>query len=225
MCMKKHIRLDLIYNLVMNYLSDALKPLKQDESVIKKSLIGTLALFASIFIIPYFLYQGYLLKILDETKESVPSELPQWDNLGNMFVLGLGGFLLSLLLSLPSTIILYTPVLLEASDGAILAAQGIGSLLSLILSYLSLAILALYARDGLSGVTDVSRLTNILFSLEYLIGVLIITGLGIAFGIGMFILILVTLGLGIFLIPFILPIYNYFIMYIAGNAITEAEAS
>jgi len=223
--MKKHIRLDLIYNLVMNYLSDALKPLKQDESVIKKSLIGTLALFASIFIIPYFLYQGYLLKILDETKESVPSELPQWDNLGNMFVLGLGGFLLSLLLSLPSTIILYTPVLLEASDGAILAAQGIGSLLSLILSYLSLAILALYARDGLSGVTDVSRLTNILFSLEYLIGVLIITGLGIAFGIGMFILILVTLGLGIFLIPFILPIYNYFIMYIAGNAITEAEAS
>jgi len=209
----------------MNYLSDALKPLKQDESVIKKSLIGTLALFASIFIIPYFLYQGYLLKILDETKESVPSELPQWDNLGNMFVLGLGGFLLSLLLSLPSTIILYTPVLLEASDGAILAAQGIGSLLSLILSYLSLAILALYARDGLSGVTDVSRLTNILFSLEYLIGVLIITGLGIAFGIGMFILILVTLGLGIFLIPFILPIYNYFIMYIAGNAITEAEAS
>jgi UPF0716 family protein affecting phage T7 exclusion len=207
----------------MSYLEDALQPLKQDGSVIKKSLIGTLALFGSIFILPYFLYQGYLLKILRESQESVPSELPSWDNLGDMFVLGLGGFILSVVITIPVYVIMYTPAIVGASEIVVLVGQVIGFLISLILSYFTPALLTLYARDGLGGVTDLDRLGDVLLSGEYLIAMVLVFVLGACLGIGVFVLTLVTLGLGLLLLPFIMPAYNYFVMYIVGNAVTEAE--
>lgn len=207
----------------MSYIEDALQPLKQDGSVIKKSLIGTLVLFGSIFVLPYFLYQGYLLKILRESQGSVPSELPSWDNLGNMFLLGLGGFVLSFVLTIPAYVIMYTPAIVGASETVILAAQAVGFLISLVLSYFTPALLALYARDGLSGVTDISRLGDILLSGEYLIAMVLVFVLGLFLGVGVLILTFVTLGLGILLLPFVMPAYNYFVMYIIGNSITEAE--
>lgn len=208
----------------MSYIDNALQPLKQDGSVLKKSLIGTLVLFASIFVLPYFLYQGYLLKILRESRGGVPSKLPEWDNLGDMFVLGLGGVLLSVVITIPSYVVMYTPQIVGMSETIILVGYLIGLVISLVLSYFTPALLALYARDGLSGVTDGDRLVNVLLSGDYFIAMVIVFVLGAFLGVGVFFLTLVTLGLGALLLPFIVPAYNYFVMYIIGNSVTEAES-
>lgn len=209
----------------MDYVTDSFDALTNDESIIKKSLIGTLVMFASILILPYFIYQGYLLRILEETETGIPDQLPKWNNLGELFVNGIVAILIPLVITLPVYVIMYGPLLAGAQESVVLVSQLVGLLLSLVFSYLTLALLALYARDGLNGVTDFGRIKNILLSVEYLVANVALLLFGIIFGVFMVMLAIFTLGSGLILTPFIVPPINYLFMVIVGSAISEAEGT
>lgn len=213
----------LDYYCSMDYITDSFDPFSKDESLIKKWLIGSLIGIASIFILPYFLYQGYLLKILRETEGKAPTKLPEWDNFGKLFVDGLVAFLISFCISLPAYVIIYVPQLAGAESSVILIAQGIGSLISLVVSYLTLALLALYAREGMNGLFNFDKITTILLSVEYLIANVIVFIIGAVMGVFILMLVLFTFGFGLLLLPFIVPPVNYLVMLIMGNAITSAQ--
>lgn len=209
----------------MDYVTDAVKPFKQDSSVLKKSLIGTLILFLSILVFPYFLYQGYLLRILEDTETGIPNKLPEWTDFGDLFVKGIVATIIGIVISLPANVIIYTPQLIGASDDVVLVTQLVGSLISLVFSYMTVGVLAVYARDGLNGVFNIGRIVGILFSLEYFIAHIALMVVGIVLGLFMFMLFIFTLGIGMILVPFIFPPINYYFMVIIGGAIAKSEGT
>lgn len=209
----------------MDYVTDSFSPFTTDDSIVKKCLIGTLVLFASILVLPYFLYQGYLLRILEETRSGVPTELPEWNNLGDLFVNGVVALLISMVITLPAYVIMYGPRLVGAQEEVVLISQLVGSLISLVFSYLTLLFLTLYARDGMDGLLDFKRAKDILLSVEYFVANIALIVGGIIFGLFVFMFSIFTLGIGILLLPFIMPPVNYLFMVIIGTAISEAEGT
>lgn len=208
----------------MKFIDNTKHVLQSESSLIKKVGIGSLILLASIFILPYFLYQGYLVKILKETDGAVPDSLPEWTNWGGLFKDGLIAFGIGLVLSLPASVLNLVPQLTGMSQEIILLTSSIGSVLSLLLSYLTIAILAVGFRDGFGEAFSLNRLKPILFSTEYLMYWVITLAIGLGLAILAIPLVLFTLGVGLVLLLPLFVAVNFATMALAGLAITEVES-
>lgn len=208
---------------MVSYISETIDVFKREESLLEKTLIGLGLFFLSFLIIPAFLYQGYLMKILDETDQGFPDQLPEWENYKELFIYGLIAFGFSLVALVPGYGLIFAPVVAGIESSAILLASIGGGILYLFtVGYLMPALYAIVIRDSSSGLS-LGRLNSILFSKDYFIGWLIITGAGLVFGFISIIINLFTFGFGsIFLFPFAVPL-NYATMLILGVAVTESE--
>lgn len=100
---------------------EALKYPFKDDKLIKKTVIASLLVIGSIFIIPIFTLLGYLLRTMRE------DSLPGFNNLGQMTLEGLkaSGVIL---------VYMFIPFALVLTENGILA--GIGAFLYLIAAYL-----------------------------------------------------------------------------------------
>ena len=209
---------------MVSYIDETIAVFKRDESIITKTLIGIAMICLSFLVIPALLYQGYLMKILEETENGFPEQLPEWKNYTELFKYGLIAFGISLVGIIPGYALILAPVLAGIESAAILALTiGGGFIYLLIFGYLSLALYAIIYRDSESLSTDV--LTTMLFSKDYFIGWSIIMIIGIVLSIFSLIVNIFTFGIGsIFMFPFFIPI-NYVSMLIMGVAITNSQTS
>lgn len=208
----------------MDYLDNSTTLLREDSHFVRKMLIGGGVLMMSILVIPYFFYQGYMMKILRETEGGVLEELPTWDNWGDLFMDGVIAFFFSFLIGLPLYVLLYLGIFAagpESLAGSLL--QFGGNILSLLLGYVTIVLLAILMRDGYEELTDFDRIKQILLSREYIITYLIITAIGVGLMFFIMFFVIFTLGLGLIALPFILFIVQAVIIYMLGRAITAAD--
>lgn len=203
-------KLEKAYDIYMN-----------DNSKIKKSLIGVLALLFSWLIIPYLIYQGYLIRILKQTQNGDFNELPQWNNPTELLVLGLTSILLSITLNIPLIAVSIIPFFVENGIVSI-TVNLIVSLASFVMSYVVLCVLSIVFRDDISEISNVGRILNIIKSGEYIINYIIITAIGVIFGIVCVILLITIIGIPLIIV--LMPILSYLTITTMGLAITEAEA-
>lgn len=209
----------------MEFIDNAKSLLSNDESLLAKTAIGTLVLLTSIFILPYFIYQGYLVRILKHTDEPVPDGLPEWSNIGGLFKDGFIAFIISMIVSIPGILISAGPQLAGLGEALILIGSLVGTVVSLVTSYLLVAIYTVGFRDGFGEAFSLSRLMPILFSKEYLAywGVALL--IGFAVGLVSIPIILFTFGFGLILLVPVLVIVNFAVMALGGLAITEVEST
>jgi len=207
----------------MQAISKSFSRLTEDSNLVKKVFIGVVMTFTSIFILPYFLYQGYLMRILRETKDVENNSLPKWNNWGGLIKDGLIGFFLSLLITIPIVIITYIPIIGEMSFTVVIVTQLIGFVASLVLYYIWFALLTVVMRDGISEMFNLHRIGSILKSKEYLIGFLTLFVLGFVAGAILGLFVLVTLGFGALIIPILIVPFNFLIFGLIGLAVTESE--
>lgn len=209
----------------MEFIDNTKKVLSSEESLLEKLAIGMVMTLASILIVPAFIYQGYLMKILEETGGEFPDGLPEWENFGELLKYGLISWGLSIVVSFASLVPSVVPELAGLGDAIVLASSVVGILISLTLSYLMIGIFAVGFRDGFSEAFTLHRLKPILFSTEYLAYWAVALVVGIAAGIVAIPLVLFTFGFGfLLLIPLFVGL-NFVIMLLAGFAVTEAESS
>lgn len=86
-----------------------------DEDWIKKVGIGGVAwLLSSIVLIPIFFIFGYMLQTLKNVRDGQQRPLPEWDNLGEMFVKGLIVFAIGLVYNIIPLLIILCPIAIVA---------------------------------------------------------------------------------------------------------------
>lgn len=208
----------------MEYISNALSTFKKDDEKLKKSIIGGLFLMFSIFLIPAFFIQGYMVKILRATETRGQDAYPEWTDWSDIVVNGFIAYLFTIAVMIPAYIFIYAPQIAGMTDTAAgLAILGIGYLLTFIVGYFVPILLTLVFRDGFGSITDLSRIKDISFSSEYLITYLSVAVIGVVFGIAMVMFILFTIGLGLLVLPFVFFAFQAIIMFAYGEAITAAD--
>lgn len=207
---------------MVSYIDDTITVFKNDESLLTKTLIGIGIMMLSFLVLPAFLYQGYLMKILENTENGFPDELPEWSNYGELFKYGLIAFGFSLIGVIPGYALMIGPVLLGIDSLAILIPSIVGGFLFMLtFGYVSIGIFAIIFRESFSEVT-MNKVKTILFSKDYFVGWFLITVIGVVFGLISLIINVFTLGFGAILIfPFTVPL-NFATMLIMGVAVTES---
>lgn len=60
----------------------ALSFMFEEQDWVKKLIIAIVMLFLSIFVLPYFIFQGYIVEIVRRVGRSQAPELPDWDDWG-----------------------------------------------------------------------------------------------------------------------------------------------
>lgn len=60
----------------------ALSFMFEEQDWVKKLIIAIVMLFLSVFILPYFIFQGYIVEIVRRVGRSQTPELPDWDDWG-----------------------------------------------------------------------------------------------------------------------------------------------
>lgn len=73
----------------------------QDPRWLEKVIVGGLFYIASLFIIGWFFLLGYMARIVRHVVEGRDEQLPEWNDLGGMFVDGLKLFLVALIWYVP----------------------------------------------------------------------------------------------------------------------------
>lgn len=144
-------------------------PFRDDEWVKKAAIYGLISLLG-VFIIPLPLIGGYGLRLLRGVIKTGELSLPEWEDLGDMYLDGLAQMVISLVYSLPVYILLCcgmiplfgAPVAMTVIEdapglavGSMIAGYGIGmlllglaSLLGLLVSFVLYAGIARYADTG-----------------------------------------------------------------------------
>lgn len=194
--------------------------IKNDDAKIKKIGIGLLLLLFSWLIIPMILYQGYLMKILKESEDKEIEELPSWGDPVQLLIYGVVSLVFILIVNIPGTVMSLIPMFIDSAIAGILFG-GLGSLISLISTYILFCLLVIGMRDGISGMFDVDRIFNILTSEVYIINQILIMAIGSAFGIISVILVLTIIGIPIMIV--IIPIFAFYVNLIMGLAVTVAD--
>lgn len=202
----------------MDSLTDATDILRNDERVVQKSLIGGAILILSVFTVPAFFYQGYLMRILKETESGEMTELPEWENWKQLLIDGGLAAAFNFALLIPLYLFILIPIFI-GEPLYILA-----SILPItVLSYFSPAMLTLFIRDGVNEAFNWTRLKAITFSKQYVLALCIITIASIGVTIVSFGYIVFTYFMGIFAYPFLLVPVNCVFMYLLGQAVTETD--
>lgn len=209
----------------MQFIDDTREVLEADDSLLKKIGIGSLVLLSTIFILPYFVYNGYLVQILKQTDGENPDGLPVWTDWGALFKDGLIWVGISILFAIPTNLIFAIPYFFENNTTVVLVSSGIGFVFSLALGYLSIAIFTIGFRDGFKNAFNLSRLGNILFSLEYFVYWIVMISVSFGFGVLTLLLFVFTFGLGTILVLPLAVLVNFITMLLAGRAITQVETT
>ncbi|WP_276271348.1 DUF4013 domain-containing protein [Haloarcula litorea] len=195
-------------------LEDGLSYPMEGDSWIARILIGGVLLFLSFLVVPIFIFQGYLLRVLGDTVRG-ESEPPEWDDWGGLVVDGLKATVVAFVYSIIPIAVIggIGVVLLGAGSaaggdgGGILAGFGLLTVLLAIpvffLIYLLVpAALANMAVEGSLGAAfDLNLLKDVVFTADYLVAVLMPIVVGIAVNIVTQVLAITIVGL--LLVPFI----------------------
>lgn len=199
-------------------LSEAIKVLRDDDQLIQKSLIGGALLILSVFTVPVFFYQGYLMRILKQTEDGDMTGLPEWENWKELLIDGGIASAFSFVIMIPVYACFILPALIVGPIYSLL-----GFIPLLIVSYLSPAMLTLLMRDDMYEAINWKRLRPILLSKQYILVFCIIIGLSIAFTVFTFVYIVFTYFMGIFAYPFVIVPLNCLFMYLIGQTVTETD--
>lgn len=198
------------------------KSIMNDENKGKKIGFGILSVIGSIFIIPAFLYQGYIIRILKQTDKGLPMELPKWNNKTGLLKDGFIGLFIGLIISLPGIIPNIFSLFVNDQFILYITLSLAATALSAISSYISFGILTVGFRDGFSEITDLDRMLSLFISEEYFIGFISVMSIGALFGIMSFFFFITIVGIPV---VFILMIpFGYLNSMIIGNAVTQAES-
>lgn len=181
---------------------------------IGRTIIGGVLLFFSFLLLPVFVVQGYLYKVMEGTisGEDTPPEFANW---GELLSRGLGvtviGFVYSIVPVLAYWFIAFS--LLGAGSavggdaGGLLAGAGVLALILLLpvlllVYYLVPAAIANYARTGdLTAGFDVSTILGVVTTGEYLLAVLLPIVVGVL--LVLFGILLSATGIGALFVPFL----------------------
>jgi hypothetical protein len=99
----------------------------EDPDWIKKILIGGVFAFLSSLLIGAFFVGGYALRVIQRTARAEPLPLPDWDDLGGIFVDGVKVVGLSLVYSLVLALVISCPVGVMAGLGVMLGESDSGA--------------------------------------------------------------------------------------------------
>ncbi|RJQ32218.1 MAG: DUF4013 domain-containing protein [Actinobacteria bacterium] len=117
----------------------------QDKDWLKKILLGGLIFFVPILQFAAF---GYAIKVLRNVKAGNATPLPEWDDIGGMFVSGIKYFVALILYALPAIIIMFILFALIFGAAAISsagdAAKAVGPLIA-VCSCFSYGVIMIYA--------------------------------------------------------------------------------
>ncbi len=111
----------------------------EDKDWIAKIAIGGLVVLLSAFLIPIPLLVGYSLRVIKNVAEGAPNPLPEWSDIGDMFVKGLTAIVGVLIWALPVIILACCIAIATTGLGAAASnngSDGIGALGGLVLSCL-----------------------------------------------------------------------------------------
>lgn len=194
--------------------------LKNDEAKIKKIGIGLLLLLFFWLIIPMILYQGYMMRILRETKNGEMEKLPSWNDPVELLFYGFISIVFIVIVNIPGTVMSIIPVFIESAVIELLFVS-VSSLISLISTYILFCLLVVGMRDGLSEIFNIDRIFNILTSEEYIINQILIIAISSIFGIISMILILTIIGIPVMII--LIPVFAFYVNLIMGLAVTAAD--
>lgn len=83
-----------------------------DKDWVKKIAIGGVAgLLGVIIFIPIFVVPGYMLQLIKNVRDNQPNPLPEWDNLGEMFIKGLIVSAIALVYNIIPPILIMCPLI------------------------------------------------------------------------------------------------------------------
>jgi hypothetical protein len=194
--------------------------LKNDETKIKKIAIGLLLLLFSWLIIPMILYQGYMMRILRETKNEEMKKLPSWNDPVELLFYGFISIVFIVTVNVPGTVMSIIPLFIESAVIELLFVS-VSSLISLISTYILFCLLVVGMRDGLSEIFNIDRIFNILTSEEYIINQILTIAIGSIFAIISIILSLTIIGIPVIII--LIPVFAFYVNLIMGLAVTAAD--
>lgn len=212
--------------------------IKYPSSSWGKVLILGIITIASVLIVPVFLLMGYVFRIIKATLAGI-DELPEFDEIGSMFVDGLKVFVVGIIYAIPVWIISAIVGLLMGSNSAASAASlGPGYLIAVILGNIVFFIIAL-----IIGLVEIMAIANMAyndgdlgaaFRFSEILDIIATIGWGKYIVTYIVIVILATIGvligaltmiilIGFILLPLI--IFPYLVMFEArGIALLFAEA-
>lgn len=191
-----------------------------DDKKIRKIGIAIVMFLFSWLIVPMILYQGYFMRILKETHGKDINKLPKWNDPFQLLIYGTVSILFILIVNLPGTVMSIIPVFIDSIIVSILIG-GIGSILSIVTSYILFCLLVIGLRDGVSELSNIDRIIKILKSEEYIINVILVMAIGAVFGFVFFILFITIIGIPFLIL--IIPIFAFYINLIMGLAVTASE--
>ena len=90
----------------MKYIAEAFTYQFEDKDWVKKFLLGSLFVALSFFLIPMPFLMGYIIRNIRNILKKQPNPLPEWNELGKMYVDGLKFFIYCLGYALPVVLII-----------------------------------------------------------------------------------------------------------------------
>lgn len=134
----------------------------EDKDWIAKIAIGGIVTLLSIFIIPIPLLIGYSLEVIKRVYNGDPSPLPEWNNIGDMFVKGLYACVGGLIWLSPALVLMCCTILAfiplsggNGSDSMSGLASALVSCLACLIAIISFAInIFIYAPGTMFAVND-----------------------------------------------------------------------
>lgn len=167
-------------------------PLKSDDRV-ATLIIGGLLLVLSVLVLPVFVLQGYLVRVLDSSARG-ETEAPSFTDWGGLFVDGLKltvvNVVVGVVVAVPFLAVtaLFTGGLFAVGDsaGGVTALGAVGALVfvllsvfALVVSYFLPAMFANFAVEGRLGAAfDLRTVRSVAFTTDYLVAVLLAVVLG-----------------------------------------------
>lgn len=133
--------------------------IKYPSSSWGKVLILGIITIASVLIVPIFLLIGYVFRIIKATLAGI-DELPEFDEIGDMFVDGLKVFVVGIVYSIPVWIIsVIVGLLMGGNSAAATASLGPGYLLAVLLGNIVFFIIAL-----IIGLIEIMAIANMAYN-------------------------------------------------------------
>ncbi len=220
----------------------------QDQNWLKKLAIG--ALISLVPVLNFALY-GYLIRHYENTRQGRDLPLPEWDNIGAMFVDGLKLLVVTLVYSLPLLILTIIYLIAFAATAAnngedagaaflafTLLFSCVSLIYSLLLTWLLPAVVISYAEQHRIG--DALQLSKVLAvtrynTTAYIVILLLTLGMTFALSIvlsllaGTVFLLCLAIPLGIlasvYLVLFFANLYGQYVRTYAGNTQPQVIAS
>jgi hypothetical protein len=185
-----------------------------DRNILRKTFFGFLMITISFTGLTFFIYQGYLMKILRETKNESYNSLPEWDDWFQMIKDGaIFGFTV-FLVQIPVQLFVIVPALAGLSEFIVLISALLGFVFSLFASYILMAYMTIIARDGLGEISNIGRVIGICKSRSYIKMTIVIFILGILFSL------ILTLIFSVISLIFLIILF-----IVGGSAIQSGQSA